>query len=425
MSALPVIEEDVADGPPLIMAGAPESANGGSPLPESRLTTGNRKFAVYPPGAGFDIFDDLDPVTNYTVEPNIFFSPRFCVPAMPRLDDRQVFLMVLQDRDGHAANTRFLMPYTVEKPGFRIGPDLIRAWSSPFGPYGVPLVERRESARIIDDLMQTLAMPAIPLPKMLALPDVFADGPVVSLFRSVALSNGLPIATTRPIGRPVLDATGDADAYAREAVSGHHRRNMGRLWRKLDAQGGLTYDIARNREAVRVAMEEFLLLENAGWKGRQRTSLASDRYRAAFAREAVNGLAERDRCRIHQLSLGGRAIASLIVFVDAGRAWTWKTAFDETLAGYSPGTLLMQRATEALIDDPNIVSADSCAPEDHPVMSRLWRERRDLLTLVIGLERGRDREVRQAAAQIELYKSTRTTARLVRRRLNTLLSRRA
>lgn len=124
------------------------------------------------------------------------------------------------------------------------------------------------------------------------------------------------------------------------------------------------------------------------------------------------------------MRLGDRVIASLIVFVDAGRAWTWKTTFDETLSASSPGMLLMWRVTEALLDDPNIVSADSCAPPDHPVMSRLWQERRELVTLVIGLEQGRDREVRQAAAQIELYKSTRTTARHVRKRFNALLSRR-
>lgn len=260
MSALPVIEEDVADGGPPIMPGTalPDDR---AAVPASRLTKGNRKFAVYPAGAGFDIFDDIDPVTNYTVEPNIFFSPRFSVPAMPRLDDRKVFLMVLQDRDEAAANTRFLMPYTVEKPGFRIGPDLIRAWANPFGPYGVPLVERRESGQIIDDLMQTLALPSVPLPKVLALPDVFVDSPVVSLFRSIALSYGLPVATTSPIQRPVLDATQDADAYLADAISSHHRRNLGRLWRRLDQQGGLSYEIARAPEAVRIAMEEYLLLK--------------------------------------------------------------------------------------------------------------------------------------------------------------------
>lgn len=421
MSATPVIEEYVADGAPLIIPGELELP--GAVVPDSRLTKGNRKFVVYPAGAGFEIFDEIDPVTNYAVEPNVFFAPRFCVPAMPRLDDRQVYLMVLQDRDEADAGTRFVMPYTIEKPGFRVGPDLIRAWANPFGPYGVPLLERRESGQVIDDLLQTLALPSIALPKVLALPDVFADSPVVSLFRSVALSNGLPMATTKPIKRPVLDAKQDADTYFETSISGHHRRNLGRLWRRLEQQGALQYDVARSADSVRIAMEEFLLLENAGWKGRQRTSLTSDRFRAAFAREAVNGLASRDKCRIHQLTLDGKVIASLVVFVDAGRAWTWKTTFAETLCAFSPGTLLMMRATESLLDDPNIEIADSCTTDDHPVMGRLWRERRDLVTLVVGLDRSRDREVRQAASQIELYRATRTTARHVRDRFRALLGR--
>ncbi len=419
MSAIPLIEENVIPAPFLVMPGV-VAPHGG--IPESRLSSGERKFVVYPADAGFDIIDDIDRVSEFALEPNIFFSPRFCIPAMPRLDDREVRLMLLQDRDA-GGGTRFLMPYTVEKPGFRIGPDLIRCWSNPYGPYGAPLIERRETASVIEDLLQTLGQPSVRLPKILALSDVFADSPVVSLFRSVALANGLPMASTRPVARAWLDATVDPDAYNDSALSVRHRRNYNRLWRRLDAIGQLSFEIARSPKAVRLATEEFLLLENAGWKGRQRTSLAADRYRAAFAREAINGLAERDRCRVHMLTLDGRVIASLIVFVEAGRAWTWKTTFDEDLSSFSPGMLLLMRATEALLEDPNIDSADSCAAADHPVMTRLWPQSRDLITLVIGLEPGRDRDVRQAASQMDLYQSTRKTARNVRDRLNNLLKR--
>ena len=61
--------------------------------------------------------------------------------------------------------------------------------------------------------------------------------------------------------------------------------------------------------------------------------MAIDRYRAAFAREAVHRLAEQDLCRVHSLTLDGEVIASLIVFVEAGVAYTWKTAYDERLRG--------------------------------------------------------------------------------------------
>lgn len=423
MSALPIIDEEIVETG-LVMPGTPASGMKDN-IPEvSRLSKGQRHFRVFPAKAGFEILPTIDRAGDYCIEPNVFFSPRFCVPAMPRLDDRQVRLMVLQDSDKQTSETRFLMPFTVEKPGFAIGPDLIRAWANPYGPQGTPIVERREAMQVIEDLFGTLTLPTIPLPKIIAFPDVMVNSPVVSLLRSVALSNGLPVSTTRAVKRPVLQATEDADVYLKQSMGSHHRRDFGRLWRKMEAQGDFAFEIARNPNEVRQAMEEFLLLENAGWKGKQRSSLASDRLRAAFAREAVNSLAEVDKCRIYMLKLDNRVIASLIVFVESSNAWTWKIAYDETMRSLSPGKLLMVRVTETLLDDPNIAFADSCASEDHPMMSHLWRDDAEMVTLVIGVDPSKDREVRQAAAQIDLYSSTKKTAKNVGARLKHLLGKR-
>ncbi|MEL6435501.1 MAG: GNAT family N-acetyltransferase [Pseudomonadota bacterium] len=429
MAVVPVIEEQVlvpsvadlgANAPPLAFDGQPR---------EPRSTSAHRKLAVFPSEAGFDILGDVDQIADYAVEPNIFFSPRFCISGLSRLDDRAVRLMLLHDqgpdipagrRVGHV---RFMMPFTVEKPGFAIGPDIIRGWSNPFGPYGLPLIERRDTAQIIDDLYSTLSQPTVALPKIMVLPDLFMDSPAASILRSVALAAGLPIATVRPAPRPWLNATVDTDAFMGDMFSAHHRRNYRREWRKLEAMGTLEFGIARSAEDVRRETEEFLLMENAGWKGRERTSLAADRYRAAFAREAVNLLAARDRARVYTLKLDGRVIASLIVFVEGGRAWTWKVTHDEALSQHSPGMQLMIRATETFLDDPNIISADSCADPGHPMMSRIWSQTRPLTTLIIGLHGGLDREVRQVAKQIDLYQTTRETAKNLADKVRSILNR--
>ena len=164
-------------------------------------------------------------------------------------------------------------------------------------------------------------------------------------------------------------------------------------------------------------MEEFLALEAKGWKGRKRSALVSDRYRAAFAREAITNLAEVDAVRIHTIDFDGRAIASIVVFLMAGEAYTWKTAYDEDFRQYSPGKLLIMQLTGWHLDDANIVRTDSCAVPDHPVMSRLWEEREEMGTLVIGLARNSDRDVRQVAAQLHLYRNTRNMARILREKI--------
>lgn len=424
MVGLPIIEEVIAKDGAVGLAGIAQDGASATPPTISRVSVGDRRFLVYPPAAGFEILPDIEHVSDYAVEPNVFFTPHFSIPALPRLDDKHVRLMVLQDGEREKPLTRFLMPFTVEKPGFAMGPSIVRAWVHPYGPFGVPIIERREAHQIIDDLYSTLAMQQIDLPKILVLPDVPVDSPAVSLLRSVAMGNGLPVASTASVERPVLDATQDSELYFHESLSGHHRRNYNRLWRQLGQRGALQYSIARSPKEVRLALEEFLLLENKGWKGERRTSLASDRFRGAFAREAINNLAERDKCRIHSLTLDGDVVASLVVFIDTNRAWTWKTAYDEDLSAFSPGILLMMRVTETLMDDPNVISADSCALPDHPVMSRLWTEKRAMTTLVIGTQEGVERDVRQVASQLDLYSSTRNFAKSMQQRLRTLMRKR-
>jgi hypothetical protein len=83
----------------------------------------------------------------------------------------------------------------------------------------------------------------------------------------------------------------------------------------------------------------------------------------------------------------------------------------------------MIEVTGQHLDDPNIMLTDSCAVPDHPVMSRLWSERRPMGTIVIGLTPDTDRLARQAASQLHLYRETRNVARILRNRIKSLLGR--
>ena len=383
-----------------------------------------RKLAIYPASAGFDLVEELDYLSARTAEPNVFFNPRFLAPAMPRLEDREVRLAVIRDGDEYRNRLRLLVPFSVERPAIPLGVPVMRTWSSPFGPLGTPLVDRDDPIGVIEDFFSMLSRPHLKLPKVFVLPDMRLDGPVASLLTSFADSRSLTLVTTGKVERPVLESEADGEDYLKASLRSHHYREFRRLKRRLADLGKLEHIVARGPDEIRHAIESFLTLEAAGWKGRERTAMAIDRYRAAFAREAVHRLAEQDMCRIHMLTLDGRAIACLVVFVEAGVAYTWKTAYDETLSAYSPGTLLMIEVTKQHLDDPNIVMTDSCAVPDHPVMSRLWSERKPMGTLVVGVTPDADRLARQAASQLHLYRETRNMARILRNRMRSLLKRR-
>ena len=395
------------------------------PIAEANIPVGRpgRELCLYPARLGYDLQEELDFLSNRAIEPNVFFSGRFLAPAMPRLEDRQIRMALIRDESGARSRIRLLMPFSVEKPGFAVGPSIIRVWSNPFGPLGTPLVDAEDAAETIDNLFEALSAREAALPSVLVLPDVRLNGIFMQLAKAVAIGRNLPLTVTSPYVRPMLDSDMDALAYLNHAISPHHLRDLRRQWRQLEKLGSVAYNVARQPEEIRVRMEEFLALEASGWKGKKRSAMVMDRYRAAFAREAITNLAEADGVRIHTIDFDGRAIASMIVFLMSGEAYTWKTAYDEAFAKYSPGKLLMAELTEWHLDDANIMRTDSCAAPDHPIMSRMWQEREEMGTLVIGLAQNSDRDVRQVSAQLHLYRNTRNMARVLREKIMSLARR--
>lgn len=427
MAAIPLLEETSGGSVGSMIAGIAGVPAELADLAHLELTASEqplRRLAIYPASAGFDLVEELDHLCARTIEPNVFFNPRFLAPAMPRLEDREVRLAVIRDGNEFRSRLRLLVPYSVEKPAVPLGVPVLRTWSSPFGPLGTPLIDRDDPEGVIADFFAMLARPHLKLPKVFVLPDMRLDGAVARMLSATAESRGLPLVITGQFERPFLESEAEGEDYLKASLSSRHYKEFRRLGRRLAEQGVVEHKVARTQDDVRHAIEQFLTLEASGWKGRKRTAMAIDRYRAAFAREAVHRMSEQDMCRIHSLTLDGRTIASLVVFVEAGIAYTWKTAYDETLSAFSPGVLLMMAVTAQHLDDPNIMMTDSCAVPDHPMIGKMWSERKPMGTFVVGLTPDADRATRQAASQLHLYRETRKLAVKLRDRVRGLLKKR-
>ena len=85
------------------------------------------------------------------------------------------------------------------------------------------------------------------------------------------------------------------------------------------------------------------------------------------------------------LTLGREPIAMLATFLTPPGAFSYKTAFDERYARFSPGVLLQHENLEILADR-SIAWSDSCASADHPMIDHIWRERRPVgrISIAVG-----------------------------------------
>lgn len=424
MSAKPLVDEMLASpsaAPAIGLVDQSRLLDNPETSLEVKTEQGVRRFSIYAPAAAFDLVDELDHLTRRSIDQNVFFAPQFLIPAMPRLDERSIRLMVVRDERPRRSRLRFLMPYSIERSGFFGGPSVIRAWTHPFGPLGTPLVDEDDPLETVKSLLATLRQSDKSLPDVLVLPSLRIDEPFARTVLEAAEALGLPVARVSAFDRAAL--VKDGTTKATDVLSPKRRREMLRQRRMLEARGAVTFEVAREPTAVRLAMEEFLVLEASGWKGRERSALIMDRYRAAFARESVNALAEKDRTRIFTLRLDGQAVASLVAFVTGGEAFAWKMAYDEDHAAVSPGLQMMVAASDALIADPDVTRADSCAVPDHFLMNRLWKGRIRIATLVIGLDPGAAGRVERAARGLQQVGRARNSARLLRETVKGLFKR--
>ncbi|MBL0914629.1 MAG: GNAT family N-acetyltransferase, partial [Sphingopyxis sp.] len=162
----------------------------------------------------------------------------------------------------------------------------------------------------------------------------------------------------------------------------------------------LSFLLFQHPEALDPWLDQFLELEARGWKGRAESALASHGETEAWFRAVLAGAAEAGRLDMRALDLDGRPLAMLINFLCPPGGFSFKTAFDEDYARFSPGVLL-QQANLDLLDDPRIEWVDSCAAPGHPMIDSVWRERRRLVWVNVPLSGGSDRLRFNALARVE------------------------
>ena len=325
--------------------------------------------------------------------PNVFYEPAFALAAAAAFG-QDVGAGLVWSR---AAPARLLgfFPARVARRRYGIGLPILIGWTHPYAPLGAPLVDRDAGAAVIAAWLDHVADDAA-LPSLLLLPYLPSEGPLAQAFDAVIAKRG-GMSRAFANHRRALLAPSEAHArYLDDAIGGKKRKELRRQRHRLAETGAVSSDTVREPSAVAQALGDFLALEAAGWKGRAGTAAGADVEIRAFMEAAVTQLARDGQARIARLRVGDRPVAAIVTLMSGASAWCWKIAYDEAFARFSPGVQLLLDVTQALIDDPGIDRADSCATAGHPMIDHVWRERLALDDRLVRI--GPDRSIAFAVA---------------------------
>lgn len=312
-------------------------------------------------------------LANDCVEPNAFCESWFLAPALRQFDAQgrvQIFtiwqggeLCGLMPAAANPRYGRWLMPH-------------VQNWLHHNAFLGAPLVRAGYEAafwRAFLDQMDSQPGRAL-FAHLHGLP---TDGPLVAALTQVAGEQGRRFGCVERKSRAFLQSDLSAQAYFEDAVRAKKRKELRRQKSRLSEEGVLTFVRSDGDEGLDAWTEEFLTLEKRGWKGQNGSALGcADATRNLFV-EALKGAAFGGKLERLELRLDGKPLAMLVNFLCAPGSFSFKTAFDEEYARFSPGVLL-QIENLALLERRDIDWCDSCAAEGHPMIDSLWTDRRSV-----------------------------------------------
>jgi len=318
-------------------------------------------------------------LVDEAAEPNPFLEPWFMRPSLELFGNAKTELLACYDGDrliGLIPLARRSLYYGYPLPHYA-------GWLHDNAFCGGPLVLRGYEhafwSHLFADLDQAPGMALF-----LHLPELLAEGPLATALTQVIASSARQAVIVEDGERAMLASDLSPDAYFEASMSAKKRKELRRQHKRLGEVGEITFSRSEDADGAEDWIERFLSLESSGWKGDAGSALASAATTRDFCHAALNGASRAGKLERLTLSLDGQPIAMLANFITPPGAFSFKTAYDERYARFSPG-LLLQIENLQLLDREGIEWADSCAEPGHSMIERIWREKRRFVSLNIAI----------------------------------------
>jgi hypothetical protein len=332
-----------------------------------------------------------DDLAWQALEPNPFYESWMLLPALRSFAPPGGLLVALVYRDGPRPQDPPVLCGLFPLAMRRLGRLPLHAWSLWHHHYCcscVPLLRQDAAREALLEFWNWLQHRAGG-PALWELPLVCAEGPFLHAFADALNERQALFYVLRRYTRALLRPAESAEAYCAASMTSHNRQELRRRRRRLTETGQVEVRNWPPDGDLDGWIEQFLRLEDQSWKGREGTAFASSSVDAEFFRTVVRSAAERRQAVFLGLFLDGRPIALKLNLLSGEGSFSFKIAYDEQFAKFSPGVLLELENIEWMHRQPGVRWMDSCAKPGHFMINRLWRERRAMEHLIVSTGRRR------------------------------------
>ncbi|MEM6712770.1 MAG: GNAT family N-acetyltransferase [Pseudomonadota bacterium] len=366
-----------------------------SNMVSDKVVSSDRPHAAIPAG-----YDDL---AQNALTGNVFFNRPLLEAAFNHLAPPSVALATARNSTG-----ALIAAAPVQRERWGYGPisafQPLSVWHHPYSMLGMPLIDKDKPLEAACALMDALT--ALPSgPPILLMNRIDANSSFLNVLEEAISATGRTLRVLNRYQRAALDLPETAGLTQRDLLGSNSMRTIKTSHRKLSEHGTVRYKQAATRSEIDDQLGMFFALEASGWKKSAGTALLTIGH-TPFVRDVVLELAEADKARLYSVCLDGKPVASTLAICqtdvckdDVGkkpgntRTWMpWKIGVDDTYRAAGPGTLNLAAMTKDLLTETQETGTglylDSLADSDSVIANRLWRQKKELVDLVIDLKPG-------------------------------------
>lgn len=322
-----------------------------------------------------------DHLANFASTPNPFFERWYLQPSLAALDPQATVSLLRVERQGELIG---LLPLKRRPRHSRWTLPHMASWLHPDCFLGAPLVLHGEETAFWHAVLASadqrpgtamfLHLAAMPLETRLS----------DALF-SLCAAQRRRIALVLREERPMLCSRLAPSDYLAHAMPAAKRQELRKQEARLGELGKLRTKRRDDALDIEGWIDAFLALDASAGESRDGGAIAAAPATETLFRQALTEAARRGKLERLSLLLDNRPVAMLATFLASPGAFSYRAAFHEDFARFSPD-MLLQLENLAILDRKGIEWTDSCAASGQSVVDSLWGERRPIghLSVAIG-----------------------------------------
>jgi len=335
-------------------------------------------------GIDLDRWEDL---AARAAEPNPFLEPTCLMPAARHQTYGHELQLVVAEEDGRMYAC---FPVRSVRAWNRFRYPLTTSQARRMTYLGTPLVDATRSTEAVGALFQTLlSQRRAREGRVLALQWVGDGGPVAEAVREAVRHLGLHSYEYESFERGVVNRRADPADYDR-IPNKNDRHNRRRCFRRATETLGEGPHLVAPSD-IGAAVERFITLEGAGYKGRQGIAMTTETGEPEYFREMCAGFTAQGRLHVLALEAAGQTLAMEILVRGGQGLFLFMVSFDEDFAHFGPGLELHLQGMRHLHETTDAAWIDTCTFNQNHILLRLYPDRRQITTWFINLGGPQDR----------------------------------